>query len=202
MLMRLTHLLSKYTTFRIVRCAAILLACAITATPCFADLIVNGGFESGDFTGWTKNLAPSGTGLYVNASCPHTGLYSAAFAAALQYDDSIAQTVPTVLDQAYTITFWLYHPQSSSSNSFTATWDGNTILSLVNIGQTAYTKYSFTRTAGADTAVLQFSARDSTQWLYLDDVSVQPVPEPCVLAILGIGIVCLAAKRIALFSPR
>ena len=40
-----------------------------------ADLVVNGGFETGDFTGWTLN--GHNTLNFVSSENPHSGTYSA-----------------------------------------------------------------------------------------------------------------------------
>ena len=120
------------TMFRFASHAGIILTFCIVVTASFAsELVVNGGFETGNFTGWTTLPALSGSDFYVTSFYPHSDTYNALFAAGGQYDDSIMQSLPTVPGQSYKIEFWLAHPYSDSSNDFTASWDGSPILSKV-----------------------------------------------------------------------
>jgi len=176
------------TMFRVASYVGIILACCILATPSFADLVFNGGFETGDLTGWTTLPASSGSDFGVNGSYPHSGAKDAFFAATGYYDDSIMQTLPTVPGQSYQIDFWLAHTNPYNHADFTANWDGSTILSLVDAGYFTYTKYSFTLPATDTSTTLKFSGREIVSFVYLDDVSVQPVPEPSTLVLLSAGL--------------
>ncbi len=44
----------------------------------FANLVVNPGFETGDFSGWTVTPTPLVSGINVLPGHPHTGTYAAA----------------------------------------------------------------------------------------------------------------------------
>ena len=177
------------TMFRFASYIGIILAGCILVTPSFADeLVANGGFESGNFSSWTTTPASSGTDFGVNGNNPHSGTKDAFFAATGQYDDSIMQTLPTVKDQSYKIDFYLAHANYDAHADFTASWDGNTILSLVNSNFFYYTKYSFTEVATSASTTLQFSGRESVSFIYLDDVSVQSIPEPSTLVLLSAGV--------------
>lgn len=46
-----------------------------------AELVTNGGFETGDFTRWTQTPAPSGSDFNVSTTNPHTGNDVASFGA-------------------------------------------------------------------------------------------------------------------------
>ena len=135
------------TMFRLASYAGIILASCILATPSFAELVVNGGFETGDFSSWTTLPASSGSDFYVGSNYPHSGLHEANFGAGLQYNDSIMQTLPTIEGQSYEIDFWLAHPNYDAYANFTTSWDGSPILSLVDSNIFYYTKYSFTEVA-------------------------------------------------------
>ena len=80
------------------------------------------------------------------------------------------------------------HANYDAHADLTASWDGNTILSLVDSNFFYYTKYSFTEVATSASTTLQFSGRESVSFIYLDDVSVQPVPEPSTLVLLSAGV--------------
>jgi len=175
--------------FRVANYVGIILACCILVSPSLAsELVANGGFESGDFSSWTTLPASSGTDFGVNGNNPHSGTNDAFFAAVGQYDDSIMQTLPTVEGQSYKIDFYLAHANYDAHADFTASWNGNTILSLVDSNFFYYTKYSFTEVATSATTTLQFSGRESVSFIYLDDVSVQPIPEPSTFVLLSAGV--------------
>src|SRR5208337_852481 len=100
------------------------------------DLVLNGGFETGDSTGWTLIKATSGSDFRISTGVgsigPQSGSYFAAFGAQGSSDDTIAQTLSTAPHQSYTFSFWL--AQSSAAgitipNDFTAYWNGSPVLS-------------------------------------------------------------------------
>jgi hypothetical protein len=190
--------------FRIASYAGIVLACCILATPSFAEeLVANGGFETGNFSGWIASPAPSGSDLSVNHNHPHSGTSNAQLAATGTYDDSIMQSLTTIQGQSYKIDFWLSHPYDYINNDFSIYWDSTPILSLTPAGYFGYTKYSFTEVASGPSAIIRFSGREMTAYFYLDDVSVQPVPEPAILVLFSAGVfaflafVCRKWKRAA-----
>ena len=94
---------------------AVLLVSFVVAPCGAAELVQNGGFETGNFNVWTVTPASSGSLLAVNGSLryPHTGTYAASFGAVGTQDDSISQTLATVAGQSYTFSFWLAHPYST-----------------------------------------------------------------------------------------
>ena len=69
-----------------------------------ADLISNGGFESGTFAGWMTQSAPSGSFFSVRNDSPagtHSGDYSAYFSASGPYDEMLTRDA------------WRYFPRSA-----------------------------------------------------------------------------------------
>ncbi len=65
------------------------------------ELITNGGFETGDTTGWT--LYPAFDGSVTNV--PHTGMYSLLMKAI----DPIEQTFSPAVSTGCDLTFWQWH---------------------------------------------------------------------------------------------
>ena len=160
-------------------------------------LVANGGFETGDFTGWTQTPASSGS-LFSVTSDPdfrHSGSWGAAFGAVGNFDDSISQTLSTNAGQHYTLTFWLGHSSTDVQNDFHVSWDGSPVLDLVNVSSFIFTEYTYDVKASSPSTDLRFSGREVPAWFALDDVSVTAaaaVPEPATMLLLGSGLIGLA----------
>jgi len=81
-----------------------------TARPTSANLIVNGDFETGDFTGWTTTPAASGGNFGVTTLPPSPdGTLGAFFSATGSDFDSISQTFATTPGAFYDVSFF-YQP--------------------------------------------------------------------------------------------
>jgi hypothetical protein len=132
------------------------------------NLVVNGGFETGDFTGWTLDSDDAS----VSTGYAHSGIYGADFGqvGSLGY---LSQTLSTTPGTNYYLSFWL-DCDGATPNEFQVSWDGNTLLDEANIPDVGWTNIQFTVTATGNSTVLQFGFRDDTSNLGLDDVSVVP----------------------------
>jgi VPDSG-CTERM motif len=168
------------------------------AHPAKANLITNPGFETGDFTGWTKvglaDVIGTNSGI-----APHSGNFQARL-----FTGTLTQSVATTPGASYTINFFLALASNQSHNSFSVSWGGVPILSLTNQSPFGYTEYSFTETASTASTALVFSYNvviPFSVW-FLDDVSVDPtgvgVPDGgstlSLLSFASIGLVALRRK--------
>jgi len=76
------------------------------ATPACTQ-VVNGGFETGDLSGWTQFGNTGGTSVMVcGAGCAESGAYGVNFGAVFT-PGGIEQTLATISGQSYNISFWL-----------------------------------------------------------------------------------------------
>jgi hypothetical protein len=152
------------------------------------DYVTNGGFQTGDFTGWTV-----GSGNFV---LPGAG-YAGSNGAVLDVSGSLSQTVTTPTGAPLDLTFFLAYSGNSGS-SFTASFGGNPLPTPTYTSDGTFTTYKETVTATSASNVLKFSFTlpDASSFFTLSDVSltgrgVAVVPEPGALVLLGIGAVLL-----------
>ncbi len=149
------------------------------------NVVVNGGFETGDFTGWAR----SGNTLPAIVTSPvHTGNFAARIGSTSPDGNSILRQTIKVPSGHPTLTFW-YNPTCTDTIQFDQqtvqirSTSGSvlaTVLNVCNNSQT-WTQVSFDMSQFAgQTVVLYFRDHDDgfnnppdPTFFYLDDVSVQ-----------------------------
>lgn len=176
----------------------VLFAAGSAAPVAAANLIRNGGFETGDFAHWELSGSRSFTG--VSSFAPHDGVF-AAFMGPFGAEGSLAQTVATEAGATYEISFWLRN-EVGGTNFFQASFDGAPLLlDLQAEAAFPFRRYSFVRMAGGDAATLRFTYRNDPSYWHLDGVSVTrlnaAIPEPAgwAMMIAGVGLVGAAYRR-------
>jgi hypothetical protein len=159
-----------------------------------ANLLVNGSFETGDFTGWTLggNTDPSAAGVQCGGgSFVRDGMCSA-YSAAIGTPVTFSQTMSTVAGKAYEIDFWALFDGGNTS-SFAATFGGTSLDNLHN--PTGTLNFTSDVVATGSSTTLTFSIRDDPGFIFLDAVNVSPIPEPATFGLLGLGMAAVAIRR-------
>ena len=158
--------------------------------PARADLVTNGGFETGDFTGWTV----AGDGLTIDNSSGFavSGTYDASFGSAPGDPNPgiLSQVItPTTPGADYTLSFSLLDESGANVDAFTVAFGG---FSTTITGDTTpgWTAESFLVPGGDVTnssTTLSFEGSNVSAAWNLDDVSIDQaaIPEPPIgLALL------------------
>jgi hypothetical protein len=171
-------------------------AVALTGTNASAaDLITNGGFETGDFTGWITN--PLSFPEYTVTAPVESGVYAAQIAGFAFGPDTLTQNVTTTAGQSYVLSFG-YFQDGGIPSGLSAIWDGVTVYMQVPDTDTggAYQDVSVT-VVGQGSDSLVFSAYNDPAYTYLDDVSLTGVPEAAtwLMMLFGSGAVGAALRN-------
>ena len=172
----------------------IVLALVSTAsTQAGTELITNGGFETGDFSGWSVFADFTTVTQYLDGFTPHSGGYFAALGNGGSLG-LLSQTVNSAPGQEYVLSLEL-GSDGLAPNEFSVQWDGTTLFDATNLPDTRgngdqYNTLSFlVQGTGIDTLTLL--ERNDLGYLALDDVSLSSVPEPTGLTLLSVGVACI-----------
>ena len=144
--------------------------------------IVNGGFETGDFTGWTvsPSLPNNGSMEVVSMSnYVHSGSFGAALGAAGSLG-SISQLVPTWPGGQYLLSVWLRSPDGETPNQLEVFWNGSLLYNGSNLRAGPWNNLQFAVSATSTQALLMIKGRDDPSALAVDDISLFSITPPAV----------------------
>lgn len=169
------------------------------------NLVANGGFETGNFTGWTQN----GNVAYdfVAADSPRTGAKSAFFGASCaqapvqgcQPTGGISQSLATQDGHIYAFEFYLQDMGSGSGTYLAQLLADGVSLVTQNVGlnNQGYVRFAGEFVGTGDDTLLSFLFTHDSTWWSLDDVAVtdtgrtvgpNQTPEPGTLLLVGMAL--------------
>lgn len=179
------------------------------------ELTSNGGFETGDFTGWTQ--FPSGPNQTITGVAPSSGLWAAEINNTVAASNSLmkqanigvgivtaGQTVNINFDAKGSfanggVAFAEFFTEIAGGGVSSSQILGGAPLNLTDNWQT----FNYTVTAGPNVSggvTLQLgattgAATGSFAHVFYDNASVTVVPEPATMTALGVGALALIRRR-------
>ena len=189
------HIRTSHSLAGCLAAAALIVSVAAQAGP---NIVVNGGFETGDFSGWTASIDPVFDG--VDSFAPHSGTF-AAFFGNPSGASTISQTLTTVSGTVYCSRLLAASRSgrvgASAPNAFSFDWNGGAAeLALTDSPAFGYTHYHFLLQATAATTQLAFTFANEPAFWDFDDASVAaPEPGSAALVALACGLLALTLRR-------
>ncbi|MEH2288132.1 DUF642 domain-containing protein [Nostoc sp.] len=160
-----------------------------------AELVKNGNFEldplvdpnnpkvtNPNITDWAKSGDPMDVSGIRISNFPQSGNQGLSLSGFIGLSH-ISQTLSTLPGQQYELSYYLASIDEAPDldNQFQTFVGGNKISDLEDIYFQPYTQYKFNFTADSSSTELKFGDWDRYGFLYLDNVSVKPVPEPSTI---------------------
>ena len=173
------------------------------ATSSAQNLVVNGGFESNNFSGWTL-ADPSGNSVVASNSAnfifaaegTRYAYLATEFAPSTGSISTLSQTLNTQAGELYTFSFALANDQTAPAGveTFQAFFDNVALTLTLPAPNTGYQVFTFSDLiATSSLTEIRFEYRHDDDGFRLDAVTV--VPEPSTVSLLAIsaagGVLCV-----------
>src|SRR5438093_12249943 len=132
----------------------------------------NGGFETGDLTGWGGDQ--EGAAVTSDPRYVHSGIYGVQLGTVGPLGH-LTQSLNTIPGSNYLISLWLNNTNGGSPNEFRVSWNQSLLYRATNMPTLRWTNIQVTATASTSNDTLQLGFRQDPQYLGLDDVSVTAI---------------------------
>ncbi len=168
--------------------------------------VTNGGFETGNFSGWTQFGNTGADGVTSDGSYVAEGSYGARFGCWLVAGSGVQQAVPTMLG-TYNLSFsyrWSELYAAGSGGYFRVYWDGAQIYEDATpyTSTTGWFHKTFAVTGSGSPTTLRFHMYNDWDYYALDNIRLDPapaaVPEPALIqlpVLLGLSGIGLWRRR-------
>lgn len=191
---------------RAIACAVLILSIGLCSDGFAGNLVLNGGFETGDLSHWSIIGNPQYAGADVTTISPHSGMYDAelyTFPSSPQQFVGLQQVLnrPTT---PLTLTFWLKNDPGANTSGvpseFDVLWNDSVVFHLLE-SQTDTNYHMYTVNLPLEQVeggILQFNAIQNPSEWHLDDISTAAaaaVPEPSALFLAFAGALCASVMR-------
>ncbi len=173
---------------------------AVIGQPASAgNLVFNGGFETGNFSGWNVPAPMSMQNQFTvnQLGEPHSGTYYAQLSSSsLQF---VSQTLPTQAGQDYELNFWVRSELPAPNETFTVRWEGQVVFAefVAGEGPIPWTRFIVPLHANITGSFLEFGQTTFPGEFHIDTISVVPIPSPCAAAVMVMagGVAAMRRRR-------
>lgn len=168
-----------------------IIAMSLVATAAQAQLVTNGGFENGDFSGWTQFGDTSFSDVWDVQS--HSGEYNAYFGPL--DPGGIEQSIAANPGDQISVSFFMRSEDELTPNSLLAELDGQVVADVVDFTTFDWTEFSAVITVTSANPTLRFTLQNPNGYIDLDSISATLVPAPGAAALLGLGGLVATRRR-------